>query len=141
MTFRAASLAARLHAEQLDQRGELHMDHLTAVATLLRERWPDVPDYAAEAAWLHHAIGDKGATSLSLLKAGVSPEAVRLVEVLTKPEGVDHPTWIETLASSREIWAIRIQLADFAHTPAPSRARLEATERALCEAGLNRQLA
>lgn len=131
MTFSAATMAARVHAGLRSSQGEPHLDHLTAVVTFLRERWPDTPCHATEAAWLHDVMQDGRATATDLLRAGVSPEAVRLVEVLTKPAAVDDVAWIEALAASGDLWAIRIKLADFAHTSTPARARLDAAEREL----------
>ncbi|MCR0985267.1 HD domain-containing protein [Roseomonas populi] len=136
MTFSAASLSARLHAGHLNQQGEPYLDHVTAVVTLLRERWPDAPDHAIEAAWLHDAMGRKGVTPASLLRAGISPEAVRLIGMLTRLTAVDELEWAEALAASGDLWAIRIKLADFAHNSPPARARLEAAERTLRGIGL-----
>ncbi|WP_458097357.1 HD domain-containing protein [Roseomonas sp. WA12] len=147
MTITAATLACQLHAGQTDKRGEPYIDHLTAVVTILRERWPDAPDHAEEAAWLHDVLEDTTATSAGLLAAGVSGCAVQMVERLTKPPGAVYLDWIAFLAASGDLWAIRVKMADNAHNSAdgraipemvarryaPARERLEAAERTLCE--------
>ncbi|MCR0985733.1 HD domain-containing protein [Roseomonas populi] len=129
MTLLAATLASRLHAGQVDKQGAPYIDHLTAVVGILRERWPEAPPHALEAAWLHDAMEDTGASAESLRAEGVSEEAIQLVQLLTKPAGAIYQDWIAALAASGDLWAIRVKLADNAHNSMPERAIPDMVER------------
>lgn len=105
-------LAARLHAGQTDKAGAPYITHLARVACILQRRWPDATADEIAAAWLHDCLEDTGATEASLLEAGVSPETVRIVRAVTRPEGSDYLDWIGTLAAARDVSILRVKLAD-----------------------------
>jgi hypothetical protein len=117
----ASNLAARLHAGQKDKGGRPYHDHLAAVVEILLRRWPHAPAWAVEAAWLHDALEDTAATPRDLLTMGVSPEAVALVQMVTRPRGTTYRGWIAWLGESGNLWAIRLKLADNEHNSDPSR--------------------
>lgn len=118
---RAFLLAKRLHAAQLDQQGKPYLDHLDAVVENLHRRFPNAPDYAIEAAWLHDSMEDQGATEASLAREGISPEAIRLIQGLSRPEGVSYKDFIATIANSGDVWLIAVKLADNEHNRHPAR--------------------
>lgn len=121
MMERAIALAMQFHGGQTDQRGRPYIEHLAAVVDILSRRWAAAPSYALEAAWLHDALEDTRATPESLIAAGVSPEAVRIIMVLTRPPTQTYLAWIADLARSGDVWAIRIKLADNEHNSDPAR--------------------
>ncbi|MFT3811027.1 MAG: HD domain-containing protein [Micropepsaceae bacterium] len=115
------ALAARLHDGQTDKAGAPYITHLARVAAILRRRWPDASADEIAAAWLHDSLEDTGATETSLLEAGVSPETIRIVRAVTRPEGSDYLDWIGTLAAARDISVLRVKLADNEDNRDPAR--------------------
>jgi (p)ppGpp synthase/HD superfamily hydrolase len=106
------ALAERLHAGQTDKAGAPYITHLARVAGILKRRWPDASDDEIAAAWLHDCLEDTEATEDSLLAAGVTPETIRIVRAVTRPEGSDYLDWIGTLAATRDVSILRVKLAD-----------------------------
>ena len=115
------ALAARLHDGQVDKAGVPYITHLTRVAAILKRRWPEASADEIAAAWLHDSLEDTGATEASLLAAGVTPETVRIVRAVTRPEGSDYLAWIETLAASGDVSVLRVKLADNEDNRDPAR--------------------
>lgn len=120
-TSLAQVLAMRLHAGETDKRGEPYVQHLAAVVAILCRRWPNATPAERDAAWLHDALEDTNATPDSLLAAGVSPQAVRIVQALTRPAEMPYRAWIAQLAASGDQSAIRVKLADNEHNSDPAR--------------------
>jgi len=106
------ALAERLHAGQTDKAGAPYITHLARVAGILQRRWPDATPDEVAAAWLHDSLEDTEATEASLRTAGVTPETIRIVRAVTRPDGSDYLDWIGTLASSRDVSILRVKLAD-----------------------------
>jgi (p)ppGpp synthase/HD superfamily hydrolase len=117
----ARALAQRLHAGQTDKAGEPYVEHLARVVDRLVSRFPDASAAEIEAAWLHDSLEDTEATPESLLAAGVSAEAVRIVQAVTRPEGSAYLDWIAELARSGSISAVRVKIADNEDNRDPAR--------------------
>lgn len=117
----AAGLAARLHAAQVDKAGKPYVGHLGRVAAILVRRWPDASADEIDAAWLHDALEDTEASEESLLAAGISPETIRIVRAVTKPEGAEYLSWIGALAASADRSVLRVKLADNEDNRDPAR--------------------
>lgn len=120
-TDHARRLAERLHDGQADKTGAPYIEHLAAVVTNLLRRWPDAPPEAIEAAWLHDVLEDTSVTVTDLLAYGVSARAVEIILRVTRVYGWTYRQWIKQLASSGDVWAIRVKLADNEHNSDPSR--------------------
>ena len=120
----AEALATRLHAGQVDKRGQPYVEHLRAVVGNLLRRWPDAPEWAVEAAWLHDAVEDVPHVDPNALEKayGVSLQTIDLVLQVTRPKFLPYPEWIAHLAVNADLWAIRIKLADLEHNMDPGRA-------------------
>ena len=106
------ALAARLHDGQVDKAGAPYVMHLARVVAILKRRWPDASADEIAAAWLHDSLEDTEASEASLLAAGVSPETIRIVRAVTRPEGSDYLAWIKALAVSGDVSVLRVKLAD-----------------------------
>jgi len=106
------ALAERLHAGQSDKAGAPYITHLARVAGNLQRRWPDATPDEIAAAWLHDSLEDTEATEATLLAAGVTPETIRIVRAVTRPEGKDYLDWISDLAATRDVSILRVKLAD-----------------------------
>jgi hypothetical protein len=117
----ARGIATALHDGQEDKAGAPYIQHLRAVVGILLRRWPDAPERAVEAAWLHDSLEDTVATPESLRAVGVSSEAIALVQQLTRPSGMPYAEYIARLAADGDLWAIRIKLADNEHNSDPAR--------------------
>lgn len=117
----AEMIARRLHASQVDKQGQPYVNHLQAVVDNLLARCPDAPHFAVEAAWLHDAMEDQGATKESLTREGVSPEAISIIAGMSRPEGITYKNWIADIAASGDLWLIRVKLADNEHNGDPAR--------------------
>lgn len=115
------ALAERLHAGQTDKAGAPYITHLARVAAILQRRWPDASADEIAAAWLHDCLEDTEASEASLLAAGVTPEAIRIVRAVTRPEGSDYLEWIAALAATRDVSVLRVKLADNEDNRDPAR--------------------
>lgn len=143
------SLATRLHAGQTDKAGQPYIDHLRRVVCILLRRWPDATEDEIAAAWLHDALEDTEATAQSLIEQGVSSDAVRTIQAVTRTPDAAYLHWIARLSERGSPSAIRVKLADnednrdparvaaIAGGPEMVRTRYEPA-RALLEAGLAR---
>ncbi len=120
-TLDIPALAARLHAGQTDKAGAPYITHLARVAGILQRRWPDATADEIAAAWLHDSLEDTEASEVSLRAAGVTPETIRIVRAVTRPEGSDYLAWIGALAASRDVSVLRVKLADNEDNRDPAR--------------------
>jgi (p)ppGpp synthase/HD superfamily hydrolase len=111
----AEQLAIHYHAGQVDRLGEPYIDHPRTVAGLLTGG----PEALQAAAWLHDVLEHTGATAADLLAAGVPPEVVRLVEVLTRRPDEDYLAFIGRVCADRG--AVQVKIADALHNLDPSR--------------------
>jgi (p)ppGpp synthase/HD superfamily hydrolase len=114
-------VAAALHATQVDKAGRPYFKHLERVVCILKDRWPDASPDEIAAAWLHDAIEDTGATPESLLAIGVSPESVRIVQAVTRPNGSIYLDWIADMAANGDRSVLRVKLADNQDNRDPAR--------------------
>jgi HD domain-containing protein len=114
-------LAADLHGGQGDKAGRPYIEHLERVVMILKTRWPDASKDEIAAAWLHDAIEDTEATPELLLAAGVSPEAIRIIEAVTRPPGSVYLDWIAGLAATGVSSVIRVKLSDNQDNRDPAR--------------------
>ena len=112
---RAAELAGRYHAGQVDRLGAPYIEHPRAVAGLLA----GAPAAWQAAAWLHDVLEHTDATAADLLSGGVPAEVVRLVEVLTRRPGEDYLAFIERVCA--DPGAVRVKIADALHNLDPAR--------------------
>lgn len=121
---RAEALARHLHTDQADKLGRPYVEHLEAVVGILLRRWPDAPEEAVAAAWLHDAVEDTrhaGTDLGTLLNAGMPLEAVAIVDRLTRAPRETYNEYIKRMSRFGAIWAIRIKLADLEHNSDPAR--------------------
>ena len=111
----AEELARRYHAGQVDRLGDPYIEHPRAVAELLAGG----PEALQAAAWLHDVLEHTDATTADLLTAGVPPDVVRLVEVLTRQPGEDYLAFIERVCA--DPGAVQVKIADALHNLDPTR--------------------
>lgn len=100
----ALRLAIHYHAGQRDKEGECYMLHLLRV--MLACSTPE----AMQVAVLHDALEDTSATAEELRAAGISPEVVEAVSLLSKPENMRYEDYVIRL-SSNEL-ARQVKIAD-----------------------------
>lgn len=117
----ARELAEKFHTGQFDKAGEPYITHPERVVRYLKQRWPDYTDVEVQAAWLHDVLEDTDATPVALLVAGVFPEVIELVQLLSRPKEKTYREWIRDLANSGNVSAIRVKLADNADNSDPAR--------------------
>lgn len=124
--YRAAyALAVQAHKHQVDKGGAPYMKHLERVADRLVRRWPDATPAQIQIALLHDIIedGQVGGTEF----ARVADDHVMLtVHLITNPRTMPYLDYIRTIASSGNIDAIRVKLADNEDNSAPERAHPDA---------------
>jgi (p)ppGpp synthase/HD superfamily hydrolase len=111
----AEELARRYHAGRVDRVGAPYIDHPEAVAGLLA----GCPEAWRAAAWLHDVLEHTAATAGDLAAAGVPPDVVRLVEVLTRRPAEDYLAYIGRVCADPA--AVRVKLADVLHNLDPAR--------------------
>jgi (p)ppGpp synthase/HD superfamily hydrolase len=65
---------------------------------------------AVAAAWLHDVIEDTGLAAQELLEAGMPPEVVEVVTLLTHPESQEYDSYLAAIAAHPI--AKRVKIAD-----------------------------
>jgi (p)ppGpp synthase/HD superfamily hydrolase len=111
----AETLARQWHAGQVDRVGAPYIEHPRAVADLLA----GAPEEWQAAAWLHDVLEHTDATAEELAEAGVPPEVVRLVEVLTRRPGEEYLAFVGRVCAHPA--AVRVKIADALHNLDPAR--------------------
>ena len=117
----AERLARDAHERQTDRAAKPYIEHIERVVANLLRHWPDATVDEVSAAWLHDVIEDTSWDASSLLKAGISPGAVKIVEELSRPAGSTYLAWIENLATLGSLSAVRVKLADNEDNSLPQR--------------------
>lgn len=115
--------ARTLHHGQVDKAGAPYWLHLERVARRLAERFPDATKAQLQAALLHDAIEDAGATADDLRDAGIEEEAIAAIRLVSRnldPDGT-YLEWIGRIAASGNVTAIRVKLADNLDNSDPAR--------------------
>lgn len=106
------------------------------VARRLAERFPDATKAQLQAALLHDAIEDAGVTAEELRAAGIEDEAISAIQLVSRnldPAGT-YLNWIERIAVSGNVTAIRVKLTDNLDNSDPLRvAALPAGSRMVAE--------
>lgn len=101
---RAVELATRRHAGQADKAGQPYLLHLLRVMHQVEG------DIAKQAAVLHDVLEDTDATADELLRAGIDPQAVSVVQRLTRGEGDSY--WEYVVRIAEDPIARQIKMAD-----------------------------
>jgi (p)ppGpp synthase/HD superfamily hydrolase len=81
----------------------------------------DAAKAQVQAALLHHVLEDTDASLLHLLNAEIQPAVLRIVERLTRDEWASYLDYIQSIAASDDISAIRVKLADNLDNSDPAR--------------------
>ncbi|WP_232333689.1 hypothetical protein [Agromyces laixinhei] len=114
----AKGIAFVAHHGQLDQVGAEYIDHPGRVA----ERFDALTEpVLVAAAWLHDVLEDSDVTAQDLLEAGVQPEVVEIVQLLTRDPDVADDAYYAGIR--RHPVARRVKLADIDDNTAPWRVR------------------
>ncbi len=113
---RAQAIAVIAHRGQKDKPGIDYIDHPLAVATHFD---PLEDSLECCASWLHDVLEDTDITADDLEIAGIHPEVIHVVELLTRREGegVDEYYW----HISQNEAARAVKWADLLHNTEPSR--------------------
>ena len=115
---RASAIASIAHRTQVDKLGYDYIDHSARVAESFD--WLDEP-VAHCAAWLHDVVEDSDITAKDLLAAGMLPEIVEVVELLTRRDDVPDAEYYERIRQNPIARAVK--LADIADNEAEWRFR------------------
>lgn len=114
----AKGIAFAAHRGQLDRIGAEYIDHPGRVA----ERFDALTEpVLVAAAWLHDVLEDTAVTAQNLLEAGVQPEVVEVVQLLTRTPDVADDEYYARIG--RHPAARRVKLADLDDNTAPWRVR------------------
>lgn len=117
----AERLARHAHEGQIDRTGKPYITHVERVVANLIRRWPDASDDEIAAAWLHDVIEDTEWDAGLLRKAGVSANAVSIVEEVSRPAGSTYKAWIQTLSALGSLSAVKVKIADNEDHSSPER--------------------
>ena len=118
----SAALAGMLHAGQVDKAGAPYIRHLARVSRHLTRLFADATDAERHAAWLHDSIEDAGMTGARLADLGYDAATIAIIEAVTKPaEAMPYQQWIERIAASGHVSAMRVKLADLSDNADPAR--------------------
>ena len=113
-TGRAEAIASIAHRGQVDKLGQPYIEHPRRVAAAFE---PGTIEHCA--AWLHDVIEDTDVTANDLRAAGVTPQIVDVVELLTRRPDVPSELYYERIRLSPSAKAVK--LADIADNTAPWR--------------------
>lgn len=97
------------HAGQTDKQGQPYWTHPDRVAGYLG---PDAPDFAKVAAYLHDVLEDTPFTPSRLIDRGVGTRSMEIMKLVSRVKGETYAQFIERIAASGDVWAIRVKLAD-----------------------------
>ena len=122
----ARRIATAAHEGQTDKLGAPYIQHPERVAARVAATTDDAAAIAA--AWLHDVVEDSDVTLNDLAAAGIAPDAVRAVDLLTRRGDVDAATYYDRIRADRV--ARQVKLADLADNTDPRRLALldEATQ-------------
>jgi len=114
----AMGIATIAHRGQTDKLGYDYIDHPARVAATFN--WLDEPVQHC-AAWLHDVIEDTDISAADLLKAGMLPEIVEVVELLTRRKDTPDADYYERIR--QHPIALAVKLADIDDNSATWRTR------------------
>jgi hypothetical protein len=114
---RAHDVAIRAHQEQTDKSGHSYVGHPSRVAAYLATSHgpqPAAPPEVVAAGWLHDVIDDTSTTLDDLLRMGIPPEVVSIVDAVTKRTGESPSEYaVRIAASPGAVLVKRADLHDF----------------------------
>ena len=113
MTMKAINIMFKAHKEQRDKSGLPYVFHPWHVAEQMTD------EASCTAALLHDVIEDTDITAEYLLGAGISPEVVEAVKLLTHPKDTDYFEYVRGLKQNPIARAVK--LADLRHNSDPTR--------------------
>jgi (p)ppGpp synthase/HD superfamily hydrolase len=117
----ARTIAEAAHAGQVDKLGEAYINHPERVASAFD---PDADAVAHCSAWLHDVVEDSPTSLDDLLAAGIPPEVVEVIALLTRTDDIDADAYYRAIREHPI--ALRVKLSDLADNQAPWRvARLD----------------
>ncbi|MFB9641291.1 hypothetical protein [Agromyces lapidis] len=114
----AKGIAFVAHRGQVDQVGADYIDHPGRVAEHFDAATEPV---ATAAAWLHDVVERSAVSEQELLEAGVRPDIVEIVVLLTRTSGMSDDEYFARIRSNP--LARRVKLADVADNSSPWRVR------------------
>ncbi len=114
------ALVATAHASQVDKAGAPYVDHPRRVMARLLLRWPDAPAEELHAALLHDVIEDTPITAEQLRAQGYSDRVLAILQLVTRGDET-YEAFVERVATSGDIGAIRVKLSDLADNLDPVR--------------------
>lgn len=112
-TLRAFTIAQEAHKGQVDKGGHPYIEHVMFVASHVSG------EKATVVALLHDTLEDTELTAQDLAKAGISPQEIQTIILLTREPGTDYFNYIERLKS--DPIAVKVKLADLRHNSDLSR--------------------
>jgi (p)ppGpp synthase/HD superfamily hydrolase len=112
---RTLDLVKQRHGGKLDRMGRPYHQHFERVADHLLQDVPEASRAQVQAALLHDAFepGELQVSADELRHDGIDEDAVRIIERITLPtDGRSYLQYIADLATSRDVAAIQVKLAD-----------------------------
>lgn len=132
MTKEAMKIAYEAHKDAVDKGGVPYVFHPIHVAEAMTD------ELSTCAALLHDVLEDTAMTAEELLARGISQEAVRCVEILTRRESEPYEAYIRRIRQNPT--AVQVKLADLAHNSDMSRLS-EVTQKDFARGEMYRQAA
>ena len=102
----AVAIATIVHRGDVDFGGASSIDHVARVAESFD---PQTEGIRYCAAWLHYVLEVGGLLAKDLLDAGVSPEIVDIVSLLTRGDTLDEGSWLDEIANHPHARAVKIR--------------------------------
>lgn len=117
----ALEFATRLHSGQVDKAGQPYIGHINRVVANVRDMDPWAPEQVLVAAALHDVVEDCGVFTSDLFVEGVTPQALQLVELMSRGDK-SREEYYSAIKANPD--ARLIKLADIADNNNPERLAL-----------------
>jgi (p)ppGpp synthase/HD superfamily hydrolase len=111
------AIAAALHSGQVDKAGVPYIAHPLAVMRL-------VPEPMRHVALLHDVIEDCGVTLGNLRDMRYPDDVLRSVDLLTRRKDEPYESFIERIATSGDLTAMTVKMADLTDNMDPRRGEI-----------------
>lgn len=107
----------RAHRGQTDKAGRPYHLHPKRVRRILLDLFPDATEAEQAAALTHDVLEDTHCDAAALRAAGVPPEAIEIVRIVSRQPDADgnkpsYPDFIRTIVASGNPGAWRVKIAD-----------------------------
>ena len=124
MIANTVTVMCAAHYGQVDMAGMPYQEHPERVLHRMLARWPDATVDEQHAALLHDVLADTSITEADLRRLGYSEVVVSTVVAVTRDRNWPYHAWVQVIADSGVVSAIRVKWAENRDNADPERLAL-----------------